>query len=317
MSTCKKHGLTVLFLVGLFSILAYARYTLTGDEGNSEAGGVIEKVSKVKKVSPAFVPEKIRHNPSPKPPEVSEMVHSGYKAWEPPSDMEYSYTEYSDTEYSHENKEDLNSEFEALEEFFGGQGEDVSFAPIEDFPIPDYEKKETELAIRQMEERGYIDKTENSITPIRDEMTPKSKKYEKTHEEAVKLLTVEPTNLDETPFEGKKVVSRQVSGAYDEGKWTTLTRVYEFDNLSLVELSEDDYHTGGGKVVFTEEAVNENINGNPAIYEVGISPSGKATTSLVWTTDSKYYELTLEKNASSSKEMKAEFLNLARSVPID
>ncbi|GFO72830.1 hypothetical protein BJAS_P4340 [Bathymodiolus japonicus methanotrophic gill symbiont] len=322
MSTCKKYGLTVFFLVGLFSILAYARYTLTGDEGNSEEGGVIEKVSKVEKVSPTFVPEKIRHNPSQKPPEVSEKVHSGYKAWEPPSDMEYAYTEYpdtenSDTEHSDENKKNIESEFEAMEEFFGGQEEDVSFAPMEDFPIPDYVKKETELSIRQMKERGYVDMTENSITPIRDEMTPKSKKFEKTHEEAVKLLTVEPTNLDETPFEGKKVVSRQVSGLYDEGKWTTLTRVYEFDNLSLVQLSEDDYHTGGGKVVFTEEAVNENINGNPAIYEVGISPSGKATTSLVWTTDSKYYELTLEKNASSSKEMKEEFLNLARSVPID
>ncbi|TXK96447.1 hypothetical protein BMR11_11825, partial [Methylococcaceae bacterium CS5] len=233
MSTRKKYGLTVFFLVGLFSTLAYARYTLTGDEGNSEAGGVIEKVSKVKKVSPAFVPEKIRHNPSPKPPAVSEVVHSGYKAWEPPSDMEYSNTENSDTEHSHENKEDLNSEFATMEEFFGEQEEDISFAPMEDFPVPEYIKKETELAIRQMKERGYIDMTENDITPIRDEMTPKSEKYEKTHEEAVKLLTVEPANLDETPFEGKKVVSRQVSGVYDDGKWTTLTRVYEFDNLSL------------------------------------------------------------------------------------
>lgn len=295
----------MFFLVGLFSTLAYGIYPLPANEDTTEAGNVIEKISKVKKVPLTFVPEKI--SPKKHTPPVSDIRYTESTPWE----------STSDTEHSHDHNEDLNPELAELEAFFGDPENAVFYAPLDDFPVPESFKKEADLATRQMKEQGYIDTPESRITPIRDELTPKSKKYEKTYEEAVELLSVEPANLEGTPFSDKKVVSRQVSGTYNKGKWSTLSRVYEFDNLSLVELSEDDYISGNGKVVFAEDSINEDINGNPAIFEVEVSPSGKAVTSLAWATDFKYYKLTMEKNASSNEDMKAEFLNLARSVPID
>lgn len=296
----------MFFLVGLFSALAYEIYPLPVNEDTTEAGNVIEKISKVKKVPLTFVPEKIsskKHTPP-----VSDIRYTESTPWE----------STSDAEHSHDHNEDLNPELAELEAFFGDpENAAVYAAPLDDFPVPERFKEEADLATRQMKERGYIDTPETRITPIRDELTPKSKKYEKTYEEAVGLLSVEPSNLEGTPFFDKKVVSRQVSGAYNNGKWSTLSRVYEFDNLSLVEFSEDDYVSGHGKVVFAEDSINENINGSPAIFQVEVSPSGKAVTSLVWATDSKYYKLIMEKNASSNEDMKDEFLNLARSVPID
>ncbi|GAW87834.1 conserved hypothetical protein [Bathymodiolus platifrons methanotrophic gill symbiont] len=303
MNTLKKYWLTVFFLVGLFSTLAYAIYPLPANEDTTEAGNVIEKISKVKKVPLTFVPEKSSQTPPP----VSEIRYTESTPGDPTSD----------TEPSHDHNEDLNPELAELEAFFGDPEYDVSYSPIDDFPVPESFKKEADLATRQMKEQGYIDTPESRITPIRDELTPKSKKYEKTYEEAVELLSLEPSNLEGTPFYDKKVVSRQVSGTYNKGKWSTLSRVYEFENLILVELSEDDYTSGHGKVVFAEDSINEDINGNPAIFEVEVSPSGKAVTSLVWATDSKYYKLIMEKNASSNEDLKGEFLNLARSVPID
>lgn len=63
MNTLKKYWLTVFFLVGLFSTLAYAIYPLPANEDTTEAGNVIEKISKVKKVPLTFVPEKSSQTP--------------------------------------------------------------------------------------------------------------------------------------------------------------------------------------------------------------------------------------------------------------
>ena len=73
------------------------------------------------------------------------------------------------------------------------------------------------------------------------------------------------------------------------------------------------YHWDKRKL--TKELINEDINGNAAIYTVQVSSTDKALTKITWVTESKEYSLSMNKNASKDEKLKENFINLARSLP--
>ncbi len=70
-------------------------------------------------------------------------------------------------------------------------------------------------------------------------------------------------------------------------------------------------------VLLSEEAINEYVNGNPAMYTVQVSERGQSLTSISWVTDDRQYTVSMNKNASEDEKLKEDFINLARSLPTD
>lgn len=219
-----------------------------------------------------------------------------------------------------DNEEPMMDNFEIPEEpsppkEFSSIKEGVSIVSFEDQPIPDVFKTMTRRVQQQMEEQGYTEASEDDVSHISNYLSPKSQKYLQSYEEAADSLISEPIDTDGTPFDGKKMIGAMSGGAEKDGKWTGLTRLFEFEDFGVVKLDEDDHIAAGSSLQLTKELINEDINGNAAIYTVQVSSTDKALTKITWVTESKEYSLSMNKNASKDEKLKENFINLARSLP--
>lgn len=189
--------------------------------------------------------------------------------------------------------------------------EGLSIVSYEDQSIPGLFKTITRRIQQEMDEQGYTLASENDVYNIDLAI---SSPYLISHEKAVDNFISEPASIEGTPFEDKKIIGGTIGGVNIDGKWTGLTRLFEFEDLGVVELEEDDYITARSSIQFTKELINQDINGNPAVYLVKVSESGKSITTITWITDSKKYSLSMNKNASQDENLKDDFINLARSL---
>lgn len=195
--------------------------------------------------------------------------------------------------------------------------EGASIVSLKDQPIPDELRAEARRFQQQMEDRGYVEVSEDEVNEISNYLLPRSQKYMQSYEEAADSLVSEPIDIGETPFDAAKMIGAMTGGVLKDGEWTALTRVFEFEDFGLVKLDDSDYIAAGSGIQLTKESINESVNGNAAIYTVQVSPSGKALTEIIWVTNSKNYSLSMEKNASTDEKLKEDFLNLARSLPTE
>ncbi len=200
-----------------------------------------------------------------------------------------------------------------LPEEFRSMKKGVSIVSIEDHPIPQEFKDSAKRFRQQMEERGYADASENDVNVISAELSERNSKYLISPEEAAAVLVSEPIDLEGTLFEDKKIIGAVTGGAFVDGKWTDIARLFEFEEFGVVQLQEDESLA----ILLSEEAINEDVNGNPAMYTVQVSESGQSLTSISWVTDDKQYTVSMNKNASEDEKLKEDFINLARSLPTD
>jgi hypothetical protein len=224
--------------------------------------------------------------------------------------------------FKSDNKEQMTDDFSIPEELpfpneFSSMKEGVSIVSFEDQPIPDEFKTATRRVQQQMEEQGYTDASEDDVNHVSNYLSPQSQKYLQSHEEAADSFISETIDIEGTPFDGKKMIGAMGGGVEKDGQWTGLTRLYEFEDLGVVKLDEDDHIAAGSRIQLTKELINENINGNPAIYTVQVSSSDKALTKITWATESKKYSLSMNKNASKDEILKEDFIDLARSLPTE
>ncbi len=200
---------------------------------------------------------------------------------------------------------------------FDTMEEGVSIVSYKDQPIPQLFKDMTKRAVKEMKERGYTSVEESDVRTISQVLEPRFKHLLLSYEDAANQLVKEPVNLEDTPFNDGELLGAHTSGSNHDGKWTDISRFYKFDDLGLVQLSEVDYVTSGGRIQVTEELINEEVNGIPATYLVNVSNSGAASSLVSWATDSKSYELEAEKNGAKEEGVKQRLLELARSIPVD
>ncbi|WP_221898531.1 hypothetical protein [Bathymodiolus japonicus methanotrophic gill symbiont] len=189
---------------------------------------------------------------------------------------------------------------------FDTMEEGVSIVSYKDQPIPQLFKDLTKKAIEEIAERGYASAEEADVRTISKDLEPRLKHLMLSYDEAANQLVKEPANLEGTPFDDGELLGAHTGGSNHDGKWTNISRFYKFDDLGVVKLSEVDYITSRGRIQMTQELINEDVNGRPAIYRVNVSNSGAAVSLVFWATDSKEYVLYAEKNGAKDERGETE-----------
>ena len=162
-----------------------------------------------------------------------------------------------------------------------------------------------------MQTKGYVDATDDEVEGLEKYKREKKVGNIRPIQEIEGKITFKLASGGSS--QELKLDGAVAHGAYADGKWTMVTRFFTTKQGTTVTLEEWDYITAGGGVYISQEAINADINGHPAILVIKQSSSGKAVTTLTWFTDQKGYILTTSDNVKKKGTLQ-EFLDLAKSV---
>ncbi|KFI22900.1 hypothetical protein [Nitrosococcus oceani] len=194
---------------------------------------------------------------------------------------------------------------------------------IEEMEVPDILKNQARNEIVQMKSLGYVDAPEETISYIdkaiqtlnnngkSPEADNNKEKELRPFQEIQPTLKVNPSLL--LNFNEKiQMLGAAPGGALTPEGWSSLTRVFVIPKLGTLMLEENDYIASGGGLTMIEEAVNQDINGHPAIFRIKKSQDGKSVTELTWATDRKIYNLSLNEKVKGTAL--DDFISLAESI---
>ncbi len=188
----------------------------------------------------------------------------------------------------------------------------ITILPLDQQPVPDVLKNQAKLALEQMKYQGYVDATEDAVSYLDGAKEDKDKRLKPMAEVAPKLK-VSPANLGSSPLGQAVLLGAVASGGHTEEGWTGLNRIFVVPKLGLVGLDEVDYIASQGGAAFIKEAINQDVNGFPAMLSVQKSRSNKGMTELTWATKQKIYTLSINRALKTQKSID-EFLAIARSI---
>lgn len=188
----------------------------------------------------------------------------------------------------------------------------ITILPLDQQPVPDVLKNQARLEMGQMKSRGYVDATEDAVSYLDRAKADKDKRLKPMTEVAPKLK-INPANLGSSTLGQAVLLGATASGGHTEAGWTGLNRIFVVPRFGLVGLDEVDYIASQGGAAFIKEAINQNVNGFPAILSVKQSRSNKGLTELTWATDQKIYTLSTNRALKNQKSID-EFLALAHSI---
>lgn len=123
-------------------------------------------------------------------------------------------------------------------------------------------------------------------------------------------LTIVPTVLQGTLLERAVPLGALPSGAFANGGWTGLTRVFTVPELGRVVLEEFDYVAAGTQITIPAESIDGDLNGMPVITDAYRAPSGNGYTEFVWFTERKQFTLLVGKYLPNSDRSRAQVRNL-------
>lgn len=198
----------------------------------------------------------------------------------------------------------------------------IVIEPLDKHPVPDLLKQEAKREIAEMNSKGSVDVPEEAVSYIERAASnatnaPKAGAADpgnpafKPMYEVEPALAVLPAHLPGTKFDRGEILGAAPGGVKTDRGWTAVSRVFNMSQGKVL-LEEIDYVAAGGGLVMIKEAINQDVNGHPAILRVKGSRSGKSVTELTWATDRKIYNLSMNK-AAKGKAL-AEFLELAQSL---
>ena len=188
----------------------------------------------------------------------------------------------------------------------------ITILPLDQHPVPDVLKTQAKLELAQMKDKGYVDATEDSVSYLDKAKEDKDKRL-KSIAEVTPKLKINPANVESSALGQGVLLGATASGGYTEEGWTGLNRIFVVPKLGLVGLDEVDYVASQGGMAFIKEAINQDVNGFPAILSVKQSRSNKGLTELTWATDRKIYTLSINRALKNQKSID-EFLAIARSI---
>ncbi len=123
-------------------------------------------------------------------------------------------------------------------------------------------------------------------------------------------------DLSSTLLTGGKLLSTQPAGVLNKSGASGVSRVFQLQDGSIVELSEDDYVLGGTKLKLVRETFNTTVNGTPGTISSIRSIEGKGMSTLHWVTPSRSYRLVrvAQRNFDASRS-EAMLTKIAASLP--
>ncbi|MBL1260478.1 MAG: hypothetical protein COB33_008105 [Thiotrichaceae bacterium] len=163
-----------------------------------------------------------------------------------------------------------------------------------------------------MKNKGYIDVTEDAVSYL-DRAKENKEKRLKPMIDGSSKLKIMPANLDASPLRQATLLGASASGGYTEDGWTGLNRIFIVPKLGIVGLEELDFLASEGGMAFIEEAINQDVNGYPAILSVKQSRSKKGLSELTWATDRKIFTLSTNRALKTQKSID-QFIDIARSI---
>ncbi len=188
----------------------------------------------------------------------------------------------------------------------------VTILPLDQHPVPDVLKTQARVELTQMKGKGYVDATEAAVSYL-DKAKENKDKQLKSMAEVMPKLKINPANVESSPLGQAVLLGATASGGHTEEGWTGLNRIFVVPKLGLVGLDEVDFIASQGGIAFIKEAINQDVNGFPAILSVKQSRSNKGLTELTWATGQKIYTLSTNRALKNQKSID-EFLALARSI---
>lgn len=187
----------------------------------------------------------------------------------------------------------------------------TSIIPLDNHPVPDLLKNQARIEIAQMKNQGYVDSDESAVTYL--DAAKDDKKRLKPMSEVAPTLKVFPANISGFTLGQSILLGAMASGGYTDEGWTGISRLFVVPKLGLVGLEEVDYVASEGGFAMIKEAINQNVNGYPAILRVKQSQSKKSLSELTWANDRKIYTLSVNR-ALKNQQAIEEFLSLAQTI---
>lgn len=187
----------------------------------------------------------------------------------------------------------------------------VSVIPLDNHPVPDLLKDQARSEISQMKGQGYVDADESAVSYL--DAAKGDKKRLRPMSEVAPTLKILPANIVNSKLSQATLLGAIASGGYTDEGWTGINRIFVVPKLGLIGLEEVDYVASGGGFAMIKEAINQDVNGNPAILRIKQSQSQKSLSELTWTTDRKIYTLSVNR-ALKTQQAIEEFLSLARTI---
>lgn len=139
--------------------------------------------------------------------------------------------------------------------------------------------------------------------------------YHKGLQGVNEYLRFSATDINNSLFVNMERIASETYGSLSLGRWSALKHIFEDPDLGIIRLNEKLAGPGGTTIYVLPEELNEEINGNPAIYTVEVTADGSALTTLVWVNGRNMYSMLMQRNAGIDNEAKKHFFELARSLP--
>ncbi|MGH8557760.1 MAG: hypothetical protein ACRESZ_09920, partial [Methylococcales bacterium] len=179
----------------------------------------------------------------------------------------------------------------------------ITIVPLSEQSVPKELKDQAKMEISKMQQRGFVDAPESSVGTLDalDRARIHKKDMLKPIDEITNKLAILPSSLGVSQLSKARLLGAQEAGGLREGGWTGLFRLFSVPKLGLVGLEENDYIASRGGFAMIKEAINQEVNGRPAILSVQQSQSGKALSELTWATDRKIYTLTFNRAIKTQK----------------
>ena len=191
----------------------------------------------------------------------------------------------------------------------------VRVEPLANHEVPEALKNQARQEIEQHGKQGYTDASEEAVSYLGRAVAAAQRSGDgslRSMEQIAGSLAISPASLSGTDLETAKLLGASTAGAYKKEGWTGLVRVFVAPGLGPVVLEEFDFVAGGGGLVMIKEAVNEDINGYPAILRMKKSLSGKSVTELTWVSDRKIF--TMRANPAVNGKKADELVKIAKGI---
>ena len=200
---------------------------------------------------------------------------------------------------------------EIIQEIAPLQG--VRIVPLAEQNLPPTLRNVYSQNISQMNRQGYVEI--KKVSNRYDKLAKDSKKLLKPLNEIKRNLAIQPAELKDSSLNlpNAKLLGARLSGTLVDGKATGVFRLMVVPGLGVVGLNEVDYSLSFGGMSLIEEAINHEINGNPAVLTVKRIKGNNGESELIWATNSKIYTLTSNKALVGDKSVQ-KFIDFANSI---
>jgi len=191
----------------------------------------------------------------------------------------------------------------------------VKVEPLANHQVPETLKSQARSEIDQVRTQGYVDVPDEVVSYLDRAVAAAQATGEgrlRPIQEIPGGLKLSPASLQGTVLEKARFLGAAPAGAYSKEGWSGLVRVFVAARIGPVVLEEFDFVAGEGGLVMIEEAINESVNGRPAILRTKKGAGGKSMTELTWASDRKIY--TLRAKSTDNPRSAGELVALARGI---